>query len=148
MPAINCPVDDCDWKTQDLSGEFAAILHTSLNVHVRTAHPQPASDLASESVSTKLKLKPPTIGPGCDPDQWCHFKRQWEMYKKVMKLGDTELATGLFYCCEDDLKSTLMRDMQGDISAMAEADLLAAIKRLAVKDESVLVKRIKLTLIH
>ena len=145
MPAIDCPVADCDWKTQDLSGEFAAILHTSLSVHVRTAHPQPASDLASESVSTKLKLKPPSIGPGCDPDQWCHFKRQWEMYKKVMKLGNTELATGLFYCCEDDLKSTLMRDMQGDISAMAEADLLAAIKRLAVKDESVLVKRIKLS---
>ena len=141
MPAIDCPVADCNWKTQDLSSEFAAILHTSLNVHIQTAHSQPTS----QSALTKLKPKPPTIGPGCDPDQWCHFKRQWDMYKKVMRLSNDELSTGLFYCCEEDLKSTLMRDMQSDISAMSETDLLAAIKRLAVKDESVLVKRIKLS---
>ncbi len=37
-----------------------------------------------------------------------------------------------------------MRDLRDDVANMAEVDLLAAIKRLAVKDESTLVHRIKL----
>ena len=37
-----------------------------------------------------------------------------------------------------------MRGLRQDVATMAEADLLAAIKRLAVKDESILVHRIKL----
>ena len=43
-----------------------------------------------------------------------------------------------------DLPTDIMRDLQGDVANMAEADLLSAIKRLAVKDESTLVQRIKL----
>ena len=37
-----------------------------------------------------------------------------------------------------------MRDFQVDVASMKEADLLNAIKRLAVKGESTLVQRIKL----
>ena len=37
-----------------------------------------------------------------------------------------------------------MRDLRQDVATMAEGDLLAAIKRLAVKDESIFVHRIKL----
>ena len=43
-----------------------------------------------------------------------------------------------------DLRTDIMRDLRQDVATMAEADLLAAIKRLAVKDESILVHRIKL----
>jgi len=37
-----------------------------------------------------------------------------------------------------------MPDLQGDVANMTEEDLLNAIKRLAVKEESTLVQRIKL----
>ena len=53
-------------------------------------------------------------------------------------------STALFYCCDDDLMRDIMRDHQGDVAAMPESDLLAAIKRLAVKEESTLVHRIRL----
>ena len=39
----------------------------------------------------------------------------------------------------------IMRDLQADVSSMSETDLLAAIKRLAVKEESTLVHRIRLS---
>ena len=66
------------------------------------------------------------------------------MYKNGSAFGTNMVSTALFYCCDDDLMSDLMRDVQDDVSTMAEADLLAAIKRLAVKEESLLVHRIKL----
>ena len=139
MPSITCPVDGCTWQSQDLGDAFAAILLTSLQMHNQAVHSPAAAP------PTKLKLKPPTVGAGCNPDQWSAFTRQWGMYKTGMALTNDQRSTALFYCCEDDLKTDLMRDLQGDVATMCEADLLAAIKRLAVKDESVLVHRIKLS---
>ena len=67
------------------------------------------------------------------------------MYKTGMAITNDLRATALFNCCDDDLMGDLMRDLQTDVSAMSESDLLAAIKRLAVKEESTLVHRIKLS---
>ena len=60
-----------------------------------------------------------------------------------MTIADN-LPTALFYCCSQDLRTDIMRDLQLDVAKMAQADLLAAIKRLAVKEESNLVHRLKL----
>ena len=92
----------------------------------------------------QLKLDPPTVSAGCDPDQWSAFTRQWDMYKVGMAITDNVLPTALFYCCNTDLRTDIMRDLRQDVATMAEEDLLAAIKRLAVKDESILVHCIKL----
>lgn len=139
MPTLQCPVEGCGWQSQDLGGEFAAALTTALQIHDRTAHPA-----QNNQAPPKLKLDSPTIGAGCDPDQWSAFKRQWDMYKVGMSIADNVLPTALFYCCDTDLRTNIMRDLQGDVAKMSEGDLLAAIKRLAVKEESTLVHRIKL----
>ena len=139
MPVLQCPIDGCDWKSQDLDAEFAAALTTALQIHDRTVHSAPP-----HPTPRKLKLDPPTITAGCDPDQWSAFTRQWDMYKVGMAIADNILPTALFYCCDPDLRTDIMRDLQENVANMAEADLLSAIKRLAVKDESTLVHRIKL----
>ena len=138
MPTVECPVDGCDWESQDLGVEFAAALTAALQIHDKAAHP------AVHQAPPKLKLESPSIAAGCDPDQWSAFTRQWNMYKAGMSIADNVIPTALFYCCDADLRTNLMRDIQGDVAQMAEADLLGAIKRLAVKDESTLVHRIKL----
>ena len=66
------------------------------------------------------------------------------MYKIGMAITDNVLTTALFYYCNTNLHTDIMRDLRQDVATMTEADLLAAIKRLAVKDESILVHRIKL----
>ena len=139
MPRLQCPIEGCDWQTQDLDAAFAAGLTPALQIHDRTVHATPAP-----ATPQKLKLDPPTVSAGCDPDQWSAFTRQWDMYKVGMAITDNVLPTALFYCCNTDLRTDIMRDLRQDVATMAEGDLLAAIKRLAVKDESILVHRIKL----
>ena len=139
MVQLTCPVVGCDWTSQDLDVAFAAALTTALQLHEKDAHPGlPAAP------PTKLKLDSPSIGTGCDPDQWSAFKRQWDMYKVGMAITAAMVPTALFYCCDFDLRTDIMRDIQSDVSKMPEAELLSAIKRLAVKEESTLVHRMKL----
>ena len=134
MLRLQCPVEGCDWKSQDLGEAFAAF-----HIHDRTVHSTPAP-----VATQKLRLDPPCISAGCDPDQWSAFTRQWDMYKVGMVIADNILPTALFYCCSQDLRTDIMLDLQLYVAKMAEADLLAAIKRLAVKEESTVVHRLKL----
>ena len=136
MPSLDCPVDGCNWKSQDLPVEFAQALATALTLHANNAHPQ--------APTGNLKLQPPIVKAGSIPDEWSAFTRQWEMYKNGMRIASNITATALFHCCENELRTDLMRDLQSDVSSMPERNLLASIKRLAVKDESTLVHRIKL----
>ena len=43
---------------------------------------------------------------------------------------DNMIYTALCYCCDNDLRTDLIRDLQRDVAAIVEADLLSAIKRL------------------
>ena len=138
---LNCPVTGCTWQSDSLPVELAGALTAQQALHERTAHTVAQAPVAKSS----LKLKSPTISAGCTPEQWSSFKCQWTMYKTGMSVSTNMCATALFHCCEDDLKTDLLRDLQADVSAMDETDLLAAIKRLAVKDESTLVHRIRLS---
>ena len=43
------------------------------------------------------------------------------------------LPTVLFYCCDTNLRTDIMSDLQSEVAHMTEEDLLNAIKRLTVK---------------
>ena len=146
MTKFTCPIPGCNWESQDFPPEFAAAANTALEMHNKHAHsPTPTPAPAATSSAPALKFKAPHISAGSTPDQWSAFKRQWSMYKNGMAIQPTMLTTALFYCCDDDLMTDIMRDYQGDVASMAESDLLATIKRLAVKEESTLVHRIRLS---
>lgn len=149
MPQLTCPVTDCQWVSQDLAADFAQALTEALRMHDRDVHSTPTAAttaLAAPPPNThrKLRLDPPRITAGSELDQWSAFTRQWNMYKTGMEIPDNMCAIALFYCCDEDLRTDIMRDIAGDVSAMTETALLAAMKRLAVKEESTLVHRIKL----
>ena len=61
-----------------------------------------------------------------------------------MTIQGEMVTTALFYCCTEELRCDVLRDIQKDISEEMEENLLATIKRLAVKEESVLSQRLKL----
>ena len=151
---LTCPIGGCTWKSQELDAAFASALNTQLEMHNQDVHaPQaaaaqaaaaPTPPASTPAAPLRLKLDSPKVSSNCDPDQWSAFKRQWEMYKIGMAITPNMVSTALFYCCSDDLRTDLMRDIQADLASMSEANLLSAIKRLAVKEESVLVHRIRL----
>ena len=122
---------------------LSSVLATAMSLHAQDTYPPPVTQ--QHSAQPTLKLKPPIISAGSTPDQWSAFQRQWAMYKTGMAISNVMRATALFHCCDQDLMNDLMRDLQEDVSKMAELDLLAAIKRLAVKEESTLVHRIRLS---
>ena len=63
------------------------------------------------------------------------------MYETGMAVPVAMRATALYYLCDEELSADHMRELQSDVSSISEVDLLAAIDRLAVKDESTLVHR-------
>ena len=67
------------------------------------------------------------------------------MFKTGTAIATPQVATALFYCCSEELRLDLMRDIRSDVATMPEALLLENIKRLAVREESVLVHRIRLS---
>ena len=137
MPKLTCPAPGCSWESQDLDAAFASALTTQLQIHNSSAHTAPDPP--------KLKLEPPKVGLGCNPDQWSSFTRQWQMYKRGMNIPTTMTSTALFYCCSEELRTCLMRDIRQEVSAMREDELLTAIKTLAVQEQSILVHRMKLS---
>ena len=66
------------------------------------------------------------------------------MYKTGTMISPSQAATALFYCCSEELRLDIMRDIRLDVALMPEDDLLAEIRHLVVKEESILVHRIKL----
>ncbi len=66
------------------------------------------------------------------------------MYKAGMAVPANMISTALFYCCSEDLRCDILKDIQADLSSMSEEDLLKAMKRLAVVEESTLAQRLKL----
>ena len=142
--ALDCPIAGCNWQSQELPETYVDALTAALRMHNQSVHENQGQQ-APQPTAPSLKLKSPTVGAGCTPDQWSSFTRQWTMYKTGMGITNAQCATALFHCCNQDLMDDIMRDIRGDVSVMSEVDLLAAIKRLAVKEESTLVHRIKLS---
>ncbi|CAG2199921.1 unnamed protein product [Mytilus edulis] len=122
MPVLQCPIDDCNWKSQDLDEAFAAALTTALQIHDR---PPTSGSTLQDVIQTNVQHS---------------TDMQWKMHKTGMTIRDIVLPTALFYCCDTNLRTDIMRDLQGDVASMIETDLLKAIKRLAVKEESTLVQ--------
>lgn len=142
---LTCPVNGCGWKSDKLPIEFASALANQQQLHDRTAHPtQAAPQAPASNTSHALKINPPSISAGSSPDQWSSFKKMWAIYKVGAAVPTVMISTALFHCCDEDLMNDLMRDLQTDVTTMDETDLLAAIKRLAVREESTLVHRIRL----
>ncbi|CAG2228353.1 AFG3 [Mytilus edulis] len=53
MPVLQCPIDGCNWKSQDLDEAFAAALTTALQIHDRTVHPPLA-----QPANAQVKIRP------------------------------------------------------------------------------------------
>ena len=143
MPKIKCPA--CEYETQDLEVALAAALNTQLAAHIQASHaPHVPNAPQVDPQRRKLKVDPPTIGVDCNPEQWSSFVRLWKMYKASSAIHADSVSTALFYCGSEELRNDILKDIQDDISTMSEDDLLKAMKRLAVIEESTLAQRLKL----
>ena len=137
--SLQCTAPQCAFKT--MQGTVDQVLQ-HLSLHAQTAHPV---QQAQGGGTARGKVDRPTMKPACDQESWAFFLYDWDNYKSAMNITGNAISAHLFGCLDEELKRDLQKAHQGVAAAtMSEADLLQAIKRLAVKEESKLTHRIKM----
>ena len=83
----------------------------------------------------------PQIAAGETSEGWEYFTTRWRAYSRASKLKGADLGIQLLECLEPGLRRDLTRMTRGPapIEEMEETDLLAAIKAMAVMQDSCLV---------
>ena len=144
MPVINCPYPQCSYATDDITEALAA---TMLTIHASGAHP-PTGSVATSSNSTvqckEDKVKRPSVGLAGTTYDWTYFTTRWAEYKSATGITGNKLVLQLLECCEEDLRKDITRAAGGSLASKTENEVLEAIKRLAIREENVMVARYEL----
>ena len=137
MPEIACPIEGCPYKTPDVEGVFAAALITT---HA-TTHMSHAGDGTSAKVE---KVKRPTISSAGTSEEWAYFTSRWTYYVEATHITGKDKVIQLLECCDEQLRKDLSRNAGGSLTHLAVEDVPKAIKRLAVREENIMVARVTL----
>ncbi|VDI45747.1 Hypothetical predicted protein [Mytilus galloprovincialis] len=137
MPAVKCPVPDCQYETDDLDAVVvAALLTTHATVH---------SAAAGAIVSAKVeKVKRPTVASAGSSEDCTYFVSRWKDYIQATKVSGKDLVIQLLECCDETLRRDITRSAGGSLVDKSEQEVLAAMRTLAVREENTMVARVSL----
>ena len=140
MPAVRCPIPGCEYTTPDLDPAIvAALLTTHGSSHTQA---QPTTAAAVE------KVRRPVISAAGTTEDWSYFETRWSDYTKATKIKGQDRILHLLECCDDNLRKDLTMNHGGSLTDQTEEQVLAAIKQLAVRQESTMVARVTLHNMH
>ena len=140
MPGLACGSQQCEFVSMEGTPE-QKLQHLAL--HAQTAHP--VQQPHQVSGAPRGKVDRPTLRPVSDLESWEFFRYQWANYKTAMGITGGTTSAHLYGCLDEELQRDLQKSNQGVVASdMTEADLLEAVKKLAVKQESKLAHRIKM----
>lgn len=135
MP-IDCPVTDCTYTTPEEASDPALIVQL-LKMHDTSAH--------TSSTSAKVeKVKRPSISQGGTNEEWIYFVSRWNDYVAATKITGHEKVVQLLECCDEGLRKDLTRSAGGNLTQQTVDDLLINMKKLAVRQENIMVSRFTL----
>ncbi|CAG2214207.1 unnamed protein product [Mytilus edulis] len=135
MPAVQCPIPGCDYVTDDLDAAIVAVLIT---VHSTTHAPGPVTAAKVE------KVKRPVISTAGTSEEWAYFESRWSDYVEATKIAGRDKVVQLLECCDEQLRKDLTRSAGGSLTNKPVQEVLAAIKKLAVREENTMVARVTL----
>ena len=138
MPAIRCPIPDCDYETPDCGEHLAATLLTTHTIVHTQASRQPQATAVIE------KVRRPTISYGGTSEDWAYFLSRWEDYVKATRVAGDDRVIQLLECCDEQLRKDITRTAGGSLTDKPEEEVMTAIKLLAVRVENVMVARVSL----
>ena len=121
MPAVDCDIAGCDYKTADVGDAVGAAMLTQ---HYASKHPPTAPRKAPAIPQPKLSGK-------IHEDSWDSFTREWEVYQKTTAIPPGSLAVYLMSCCAPDLKASVEKEDPA-INTKDVNVVLSTIKRHAV----------------
>ena len=68
----------------------------------------------------------------------------WSDYTEATKIAGRDKVVQLIECCDEQLRKDLTRSAGGSLTNKTEQEVLAAIKKLAVREENTMVARVTL----
>ncbi len=74
-------------------------------------------------------------------EEGIYFISHWNDYVEATKVTGKDKVIQLLEYCDDQLRKDLTRTAGGTLTNNTEAEVLAAMKRLAVRDENAMVAR-------
>ena len=102
MPAVQCPIVNCNYVTPDLD---AAIVAALITAHC-TSHSQAAAIAAKVE-----RVKRPTICPAGSNEDWSYFLSRWTDYAIATKIEGQDKVTQLLECCDEPLRKDLRSEI-------------------------------------
>ena len=138
MPAIECPVNNCQFATaEDCTVELAVEL---LKLHA-VDHRQPTAQTVAATNGPKLER--PKVARGLNEEQWNMFERRWGFYKPGSGITATNAASQLFQCASEDLGDYMLK-VDPNIASKTEAEVTKLMKQLAIVPVADVVTRAEL----
>ena len=140
MPPIKCPyAPDCKYQTDEAATIDQGL--KLLEMHERAHHTSAPSTASTARVE---KFRRPTISGGGSSEDWAYFKTRWEEYSLATGLDDNSKVPQLLECCDEQLRRDLTRAAGGTLASHTEDNVLAAIRKLAVREDNTMVARFAL----
>ena len=136
---IPCQFPGCSYVAKGNSEPIAIVMLSSHNnVHLQTA----------ASTNRRSHIKPPQIArpevkQDISAEEWYSFLEKWKRFKRITDLPNDEVADQLLQCCERPLSRLLLKE-NPLIVEEGETALIEAIKRMAVLQVAISVRRTKL----
>ena len=141
MPVIACPYPDCTYCTDDISEALAS---TMLTIHASGVHAPGAATTIHKANAKVETVRRPTISSAGTSEDWSYFLSRWSDYATATKIAGVERTIQLLECCDEELRKDLTRSAGGSLSHKTESEVLAAIQKLAVREENTMVARVTL----
>ena len=139
MVKVSCQFPGCDYSVENDSENIACTLLSSHN----SVHLQPVSTNARSHHNKPPPITRPEIKQDISAEEWYSVLAEWKRYKRITNLPDSEFADQLFQCCERPLARLLLKE-NPDIIEEGEQALIEAIKKMAVLQVAISVRRSKL----
>ena len=126
-----------------------SICYAMLYAHMQMAHnitlppATSASTDATPAAAKPEKVKRPTISAAGTSEDFAYISQRWSEYKQACRLTGTDIVFQLLECCDEPLRKDLTR-LHGSLVGSTETDVLDKIKKLAIRQENVMVARVQL----
>jgi hypothetical protein len=134
FPLRQCHIEGCGFVTPD---DAEVIRATVMTHHLANTHWATAPGLAAQK---RAKVNSPTLNFGASGEAYEYFISCWTVYKEMTGITGNVLRGQLLDCASEKLRFSMFQNKR-DITTAMEDQILASMKKLAIKMETVMVSR-------
>ena len=142
MPKYKCPFPECTYETEDVEDALAAVL---ISVHSSGTHTSATTNSQHTNAAKIEKVKRSTISATGSSEEWRYFLTRWQEYVDATQVSGKDKVLQLLECCDEKLRKDFTRNASRSMANRTVDQVLEAVKKLAVREENVLVARVQLS---